>query len=263
MSLPAQQQNTRPPSRYSLNPLSTSLYRSLPPSASRHVVALRDSFEVFGPSGRHTCLVMDPAGPCAVWVLRRDRRQRLPAPLARRVLRDVLLGLQALHPGNILVAIEPLGDDASSSALESKLRQLPSDGDPLIRRDGKKDLWAGGPPPARAAGEELVWELEPVVRLADLGAVFEEGKPPAKVVTAVALRAPEAVLRDEGGLPLGRGVDVWAFGCLVFEVLAGQPLFPWLEGLKGLAGEETADEATLRWAFGSNVGGAGAVAGGV
>ena len=239
---------------------SLALYKSLPQAASRHIVSFRDSFEVLGPNGRHTCLVMDPMGPHIRFLMIRrpefedrtlepwDRRPRFPKPLARQVLRDALLGLRVLHqygivhgdlhPGNILATIPPLGEPAS---VEQKLRQLPSEGKPLIRHDGKVDPWA---PPyllEPAPLQDLVsFELDPVVKLADLGAAFLEPYSPAKLVTPVALRAPEAILRD-AQVPVGKGIDVWAFGCLVFELLTGSTLFV---GLEGLDGDEMADEMT-------------------
>eukprot|EP00052_Salpingoeca_macrocollata_P019396 m.160916 g.160916 ORF g.160916 m.160916 type:complete len:83 (+) comp20952_c2_seq4:31-279(+) len=36
-------------------------------------------------------------------------------------------------------------------------------------------------------------------------------------------RAPELLVGD---LAYGRPVDVWAVGCLMFEMLSGEPLFP-------------------------------------
>jgi non-specific serine/threonine protein kinase len=109
------------------------IYRSLPPTSTthRHIVALRDTFDILGPNGKHTCLVMDPAGPHLPSLLthRRGfdgdqsvepwhRRPRFPHPLARRILRDTLRALGVLHqrgivhgdlhPGNILAAIPPL-----------------------------------------------------------------------------------------------------------------------------------------------------------
>jgi serine/threonine protein kinase len=40
-------------------------------------------------------------------------------------------------------------------------------------------------------------------------------------VTPVALRAPELILRQS----FGAGIDIWSFGCLMFEFLTGRTLF--------------------------------------
>lgn len=42
-----------------------------------------------------------------------------------------------------------------------------------------------------------------------------------KPVTPIALRAPELVL----GLPFDQGIDIWAFGCLISQLVTGQPPF--------------------------------------
>lgn len=41
-------------------------------------------------------------------------------------------------------------------------------------------------------------------------------------VTPVGLRAPELILKA----PFEHTIDVWSFGCLVYELLTGTPLFP-------------------------------------
>lgn len=40
-------------------------------------------------------------------------------------------------------------------------------------------------------------------------------------MTPVALRAPELILRQ----PFGSAIDIWSFGCLMFEFLTGRTLF--------------------------------------
>ena len=48
-----------------------------------------------------------------------------------------------------------------------------------------------------------------------------ESNPPDRVVTPASLRAPESIL----GCSVGKGIDVWSFGCILFELLTGLPLF--------------------------------------
>jgi serine/threonine protein kinase len=45
--------------------------------------------------------------------------------------------------------------------------------------------------------------------------------PPAKPVTPLGLRAPELILNGT----VNQMLDIWSFGCLVFELITGQPLF--------------------------------------
>jgi serine/threonine protein kinase len=50
---------------------------------------------------------------------------------------------------------------------------------------------------------------------------FWVAHPPNSTVTPVALRAPELVLCKS----FGAGIDIWSFGCLMFEFLTGRTLF--------------------------------------
>lgn len=50
---------------------------------------------------------------------------------------------------------------------------------------------------------------------------FWAAHPPDSSVAPVALRAPELILRQS----FGAGIDIWSFGCLMFEFLTGRTLF--------------------------------------
>ncbi|KAI2716166.1 hypothetical protein CBS147354_6966 [Penicillium roqueforti] len=54
-----------------------------------------------------------------------------------------------------------------------------------------------------------------------MGGVYFFTDPPAKPVTPLGLRAPEFILTGA----VDNTVDIWSFGCLVFELITGQPLF--------------------------------------
>lgn len=60
-------------------------------------------------------------------------------------------------------------------------------------------------------------------------------------VTPVALRAPEAILGDV----VGKGLDIWCFGCLIFEMLVERPLFVGLQSLEGKAYDEITNDEHL------------------
>lgn len=55
----------------------------------------------------------------------------------------------------------------------------------------------------------------------DTFAAFLLSEPPSKAATPCALRAPEIIFQQ----PFGYGIDIWSFGCLVFEFITGGTLF--------------------------------------
>ena len=57
----------------------------------------------------------------------------------------------------------------------------------------------------------------------------------------MALRAPETILGDR----LGKGIDIWCFGCLVFEMLLGRSLFVNVQPMEGKAYDEISNDEHL------------------
>ncbi|CAI7642793.1 unnamed protein product [Penicillium viridicatum] len=54
-----------------------------------------------------------------------------------------------------------------------------------------------------------------------MGGAYFFTDPPTKPVTLLGLRAPELILNRA----VNNTVDIWSFGCLIFELITGQPLF--------------------------------------
>jgi len=59
------------------------------------------------------------------------------------------------------------------------------------------------------------------VKISDMGGAFFLSSPPETPVTPINMRSPELVL----GHPISQDQDIWSFGCLVFELITGRPLF--------------------------------------
>ncbi|OAA65389.1 Protein kinase-like domain protein [Niveomyces insectorum RCEF 264] len=156
-------------------------------------------------------------------------KRRFPIAWARRMLRDVLSGIHFLHTngvvhgdlhlGNVLLTAKQL--DVTSTAAET-LKQNPAEGQAVRRLDDRTDLWAPAYIlPSKVLLDQVSFGLDPLVKLSDLGQAFWESHPSSSLSTPPQLQAPEALL----GGRLGRGVDLWSFGCLVFELITGQSLF--------------------------------------
>ncbi|KAF2177563.1 serine/threonine-protein kinase SRPK3 [Zopfia rhizophila CBS 207.26] len=204
---------------------------------AQYVTVLLDTFQHQGINGKHQCLVFEPMGATAASLVEElpenkpkmyGKRQRYPKWMAKNILLHALRGLAFLHqngvvhgdvqPGNLLFSIEDI-----SPAGEDNLKQdEASTAIPLHRVDGKADRWA----PKNLYLKQPLYDRvqlgpELCVKLSDLGSAFWLADPPSGTVTRISLRALELILHQ----PFGCGIDMWSFGCLMFEFLTGRTLF--------------------------------------
>ncbi|KAK0099716.1 hypothetical protein ONS95_013391 [Cadophora gregata] len=225
---------------------------------SEHIISMLDSFTHKGPNGTHLCLIFEPMGGTAASIRetlpcnlphRQGRVARYPLWMAKRILRHTLIALDFLHqvgivhgdiqPGNLLFSIANL-NDISEETLEQG--RSPSEiSKPLERKDGKNDKWA---PAYLAIPQPLEKYVDTGpglgVKVSDVGAAFFASSPPTKPVTPKGLRAPELILTS---FPLTSSIDIWSFGCLVFEFVTGTSLFAL--DLYGATEEEIDDDHLL------------------
>lgn len=77
----------------------------------------------------------------------------------------------------------------------------------------------------------------------DTWTAFTFDNPPTadRCATPAALRAPEIVLQG----PIDQKIDIWSFGCLIYEVLTGRLLFQ-VSGLTDVPREENDDDHLLQ-----------------
>ncbi|KAF5000364.1 hypothetical protein FGRMN_1832 [Fusarium graminum] len=218
-----------------------------PDEGAQHVTQLLSEFEHDGPNGKHKCLVFEPMGPSANSMVEElpqfkprtfHMKLRYPPQMAKSILKQSLQGLAFLHrnniahgdfqPGNMLFSLKDI-DNLSEDVLRQEKNVETQSTSPLVeRRDGKQDKWA---PEYLCIAQPLGDFASPIddfkIKLSDMGGAYFFDDPPKKPLTAAGLRAPELVLRGE----VNRSLDIWSFGCLVFEFITGQQLFcvPWYD----------------------------------
>ncbi|KAL8903828.1 MAG: hypothetical protein Q9171_007266 [Xanthocarpia ochracea] len=208
-------------------------------STSAHVITLLDHFYCQGPNGTHLCLVLEAMGASVAAMteglpqnkvarLRFGHVSRYPKWMAKRVLTHMLHGIAFLHsrgvthgdiqPGNLLfsassldlVSVEELEDDETGAVVA------------VERLDKKADKWA---PKYLGISDPVIdyTDLDPefIVKVSDLGAACRVDNVSKDPITPVGLRSPELTLKA----PFDHSIDIWSFGCLVFELLTGRPLF--------------------------------------
>ncbi|KAG6081587.1 hypothetical protein E4U15_002823 [Claviceps sp. LM218 group G6] len=224
---------------------------------SAHVNRLLDHFTLIGPNGTHDCLVLELLGPNVQDIVqRRCKGSRLSSKLAKVFAKQALQGLDFLAINNIghgdlhaqnLAMVVP---DLDSLTEEDFVARL---GKPQTSAVTKKD---GGPLPHNIPSQ-LVWPASfqrpdttpscPSIKIIDFGEAFLSDNAPSTLNTPLYLQAPEIVFGDQ----LDRRVDLWSAGCLIFELVTGQPPFDTIlmtpPVVIGQMIERTSDELPTRW----------------
>ncbi|VDM30236.1 unnamed protein product [Hydatigera taeniaeformis] len=136
----------------------------------------------------HMCLSFELLG-CSLYDLIKDKKdQGLPRDRVRRLMASVLNGLSYVWKAGIIHC-----DLKPENVL---LVSRASDGGPEDIRDH--------------------------VKIIDFGSSCFVGKQCYPYIQSRFYRAPEVIMRLEYSQP----IDMWSFGCLVFEMIRGYPLFP-------------------------------------
>ncbi|KAK8023770.1 serine protein kinase [Apiospora rasikravindrae] len=161
---------------------------------------------------------------------------RYPPAMAKSILRQALQGLAVLHdngiahgdfqPGNLLFSLDDIDSEPENVLRQDENAQPGPVSAKVQRLDSKPDKWA----PRELYVAQPLAPFSNIaesfqVKLSDMGGAFFFTDPPIKPVVPLGLRSPELVLAGE----VNKTIDVWSFGCLVFELMTGQPLFcvPW------------------------------------
>ncbi|KAH7399195.1 serine protein kinase [Phaeosphaeria sp. MPI-PUGE-AT-0046c] len=197
-------------------------------AGSRHVMQLLDHFHLEGPNGKHECLVLEFLGPSITDLLEsRFADMRLPATLAKSSVQQALIGLAYLHKHkighgdlhtrNLAFAIPSL-HSLTEAELLKKLRQ--PDVGAVTRKDGKS-LEPGVPtylvrPTSYPVDASL---SQHQIKIIDFGESFLDNDSPTTLHTPLCVRAPEVIFGEK----LDYRVDLWSAGCLIFELIVGQP----------------------------------------
>ncbi|GJE90011.1 kinase-like protein [Phanerochaete sordida] len=186
-----------------------------------HLPALLDVFTVPRSGGQsHLCFAMDVYGQDVASFRRSAPQKALPVFTVKVIIKQVLRGVVGLHrQGIVHTDIKPdnmlLGTKMDADALDEWLKTLgPS------AMDGEVH-----PLPAEYRYDDPREKVKGMnVTLIDLGQAQRAGpvgSQTAKMFSAFSLRAPEIILRSD----FGTAIDIWAIGCIVFEMITGRWLF--------------------------------------
>ncbi|KAJ5975399.1 hypothetical protein N7481_009106 [Penicillium waksmanii] len=190
-----------------------------------NVLQLLDHFEHRGPNGLHLCLVF-PVMISDGEAMTVRERPRYP-DYVREISKQLLQGLNLIHdqglihgdlqPANILFTV--------NSNISSEI---------LIEPELSYVQWLSGVEADNSAPRYLVSSQRPrgmlddvafsalKVKIGDMGGALWNIQYNASPVTPVALKAPELLIQHSWN----QKVDIWALGCLIFQLTTNEALFP-------------------------------------
>ncbi|KAH8159186.1 hypothetical protein CIB48_g9063 [Xylaria polymorpha] len=190
------------------------------PGGSKHSTELLDEFNHQGSNGIHKCKGRLPS-----------LKIRYPYWMGKGILKQSLQALVFLHengiahgdfqPGNMLFTLRNMNSKPEDELRQKEDVQAGFISPPVERLDGKQDKWT---PPYLCIAQPFVYPTDYAqgfkIKLSDMGGAYFVKEPPAKPITPAGFRTPEYVLTGA----VNHAVDIWSLGCLVFELLTGQPL---------------------------------------
>ncbi|KAF6761200.1 kinase-like protein [Ephemerocybe angulata] len=196
----------------------------------RTLPTLLDDFEILGPAGPHLCFVFPDMGPDVTSFRNITPTRALHPCIAKKILVDVVNALCALHRINIIHADVKANNilfhaSGVDELMEDELRDHPVGvvGQFELSDGTKHSVFA-----PRPFEPEPPWDMSHLASealsfcLMGFGHAQWAGRQPTVgVFGSIALRAPEIVI----GSDFGPRLDTWAFGCLAYELLAGEWLF--------------------------------------
>lgn len=190
-----------------------------------HVLQLLDQFEHKGPNGVHLCLVFPVMMSDGEAMTVRENPRC--SGYVREVSKQILLGLNYLHdqglihgdlqPANILFTV----NCDLSSGMMAEPEFSPINWLPGVEVDNSAPRYLMSSQRPRGMLDNAAFSTL-TVKIGDMGGAMWNTQSDSLPVTPMALRAPELLQPSLWN----EKVDIWALGCLIFQLATNEPLFP-------------------------------------
>ncbi|KAF9068745.1 kinase-like domain-containing protein [Rhodocollybia butyracea] len=190
---------------------------------------LEDSFEEQGPEGTHLCLVLELMSTDVSSFRRSSPTKALPVHVVKIIVQRTLEAVAQLHELDIIHTDLKL-DNILFNAISGDPHVEEQLNSESVIEDGQVEVKGEKYPILRSQPirHSTAWNVTPFMAevmlfcLTDLGQAQRAGEQPTvDEFSAYALRAPELLLRSD----FGPKIDIWALGCITFEMLTGRWLF--------------------------------------
>ncbi|KAK7029353.1 hypothetical protein VNI00_014607 [Paramarasmius palmivorus] len=194
-------------------------------STSPHSIQVLSEFTFSDESGDHLCFVTPLyAGDVSALIAVRATQRRLSLPLAKRILLHLLRGLCHSHSRCVVhadIKLDNILIDAHVGSAE--VERFLADNPP---RRHDPELSYEGATIQSAVSQSLPMislekALEATYVLGDYGCAQPSNLHDARVINIAPNRPPEVWLDGKWDKP----ADIWAFGCVAFEIVTGRTLF--------------------------------------
>ncbi|GJE89706.1 kinase-like protein [Phanerochaete sordida] len=199
---------------------------------SLHVTRLIDHFHCSQEDQDNLCLALEPLSESLHSFSKRWGGARFPSGFVRRVMRQVVQGIDFMHtecniihtdikPDNVMLAISPEILQASvtpTSEIPVDVTVTPA-GKEITRTLSTPITY---PVPPGDLGASETWK-DVQCKLADFGVSCWADKTEEhlmELIQAPALRAPEVCL----GAGWGKPADIWSIGCMAYQLMTGSSL---------------------------------------